>query len=162
MAPVSMLELLVCSVPLLSLFSSFPLWYTLLSAFSAKLALCLFAPGMSCLFWDIESPHPMRFTGCLLTVLATYPPTFLLWLSFSGRGFTCKPVIAVGSMVKPFCHRQTPITIYCTLKLLLVCSSTHVLIGGLSVTMLLIQLLGLVNLSTSMLSRGMQVMLIYA
>lgn len=100
MAPASMLELLVCCVPLLSLFSSFLSLYTLHSTLSAKPALCLFVPRMSCLFWDIESPHPLRSTGCLLPVLATQPPTFLLWLSFSGRGFTCKHIIAVGSMVK--------------------------------------------------------------
>lgn len=80
----------------------FPFWCTLLSALAAKPALCLFVPGMSCLFWDTESPHPVTSTGCLLTVLATHPPTFMLWLSFSGRGFTCEPIIAVGSMVKPF------------------------------------------------------------
>lgn len=63
-----------------------------------KPALCLFVPGMSCLFW---APHPVKSTGCLLTVLATQPPTFMLWLSLCGfRDFTCKHIIAVGCMIK--------------------------------------------------------------
>lgn len=69
MALASMLELLVCSPCLSS--AVFPLWYSLLSALSARPALCLFVPEMSCLFWDIESPHPVKSTGCLLTILAT-------------------------------------------------------------------------------------------
>ena len=83
-----------------------PLWYSLLSALSAKPALCLFVPRMSCLFWDVESPHPTRSTGCLPIVLATLPPSFLLWPSQSST-FTCKHIIAVGSMLKKINFSQS-------------------------------------------------------
>lgn len=63
MAPASMLKLLVCRLPLPSLFSSFPPLFTLHSALSAKPALCLFVPGMFCLFWNIEPPHPLWSTA---------------------------------------------------------------------------------------------------
>lgn len=51
--------------------------YSLLSALSAKPALCLFVSRRACLFWDAELPHPMRFTGCLLFLLHTSPHCFL-------------------------------------------------------------------------------------
>lgn len=116
-APASMLEVLVRSSPLFSLSSAFPLWCILLSALSAKPALCLFVLGMFCLFWDIESSQLMRFIGCLPTALATQPPTLLLWLSFICRGFTCKHVTAVFSFTnKGICCSQTSITRYNTLN----------------------------------------------
>lgn len=84
----------------------FPLWYSLLSALSAKPALCLFVPGMSCLFWDIESQHSVRSTGCLPTLLAVI--LLSCYGCLRGRGFICKQIIVVASMVNHFTTDRLP------------------------------------------------------
>lgn len=103
MALASMFELSVCSFPSLSLFSSFsPMVQSAVWSLSSAHLACLFLK-MSCLFWDIKSPHPLKSTGCQQNVLAIKLPTFFLCLS---KSCTCKHVNAFGFMVKLFCHVQ--------------------------------------------------------
>lgn len=94
MALSSMLELLVSFGPLLFCYSSFPLWCTLLSGLSAKLALNLFVLGMFfCLFWDMEPSQLVRFIGWL-PALFSQPASYFMaafqwWRFFSLQACKC-------------------------------------------------------------------------
>lgn len=81
MALASMFELSVCSFSSQSLFSPFsPMVQSAVWSLNLAHLACLFLK-MSCLFWDIKSPHPLKSTGCQQNVLAIKPPMFFLCLS---------------------------------------------------------------------------------